>query len=182
MRGARSRQRRRHDERQRERQQRGAIASVVDEQSGYRFRRAPLPAHLRRGTLEESRAVYDPAQLGKAIGGMLRMPAELRRIATDAATAVYDPEQLGSALGDLLTEPPDVDVGHIRPTVALEKRLDALRAALSGRGSVDFDEQFGGEDRLTQAVTLFALLELYRRGEATWKQSKPFGPIEIVKR
>ena len=38
------------------------------------------------------------------------------------------------------------------------------------------------EDRLTQAVTLFALLELYRRGEATWKQSKPFGPIEIVKR
>jgi segregation and condensation protein A len=108
-----------------------------------------------------------------------RLPPELRRVAIDAATAVYDPEQLGTALGDLLTEPPGVDVGHIRPTVSLEKRLDALRAALSGRGSVDFDEQFGDEDRLTQAVTLFALLELYRRGEATWKQSRPFGPIEI---
>jgi segregation and condensation protein A len=107
------------------------------------------------------------------------LPAQLRRVAVEAATAVYDPDQLGGALGDLLTEPPEVDVGHIRPTVSLERRLDALRAALSSRGSVDFDEQFGGEDRLTQAVTLFALLELYRRGEATWKQSRPFGPIEI---
>jgi segregation and condensation protein A len=110
------------------------------------------------------------------------LPSELRRVAIDAATAVYDPDLLVSALGDLLTPPPDVDTSHIRPTVSLEKRLDALRAALSGRTSVDFDEQFGGEDRLTQAVTLFALLELYRRGEATWKQSKPFGPIEITKR
>jgi segregation and condensation protein A len=110
------------------------------------------------------------------------LPPELRRVAVDAATAVYDPEQLGAALGDLLTPPPEVDVGHIRPTVSLEKRLEALRAALSGKGSVDFDEQFGGEDRLTQAVTLFALLELYRRGEATWKQSKPLGPIEIVRK
>jgi segregation and condensation protein A len=110
------------------------------------------------------------------------LPAELRRVAVDAATAVYDPGQLGAALGDLLTPPPEVDVGHIRPTVSLEKRLDALRAALSGGGSVDFDEQFGDEDRLTQAVTLFALLELYRRGEATWKQSKPLGPIEILRK
>jgi segregation and condensation protein A len=110
------------------------------------------------------------------------LPPELRRVAVEAAGAVYDPEQLGTALGDLLTPPPEVDLGHIRPTVSLEKRLDALRDALSGRASVDFDEQFGGEDRLTQAVTLFALLELYRRGEATWKQSEPFGPIEIVKR
>ena len=30
-------------------------------------------------------------------------------------------------------------------------------------------------------MTLFALLELYRKGEATWKQSEPLGPIEIVR-
>jgi segregation and condensation protein A len=107
------------------------------------------------------------------------LPRELRRVALDAATATYEPEQLGAALGDLLTAPPEVDVSHIRPTVSLEKRLGALRSALSGRESIDFDEQFGEEDRLTQAVTLFALLELYRRGEATWKQRKPLGPIEI---
>jgi segregation and condensation protein A len=109
------------------------------------------------------------------------LPAELRRVAVEAASAVYDPEQLGVALGDLLTPPPQVDVSHIRPTVSLEKRLRALREALRGRASVDFDEQFGDEDRLTQAVTLFALLEMYRRGEATWKQREAFGPIEITR-
>ncbi len=107
------------------------------------------------------------------------LPAGLRRVALDAATAVYDPDQLGAALGDLLTTPPEVDVSHIRQTVSLERRLRALRTALAGRASIDFDEQFGGEDRLTQAVTLFALLELYRKGEATWEQSEPFGPIRI---
>lgn len=109
------------------------------------------------------------------------LPAQLRRIAVEAATAVYDPDQLGAALGDLLATPPPLDTSHIRPTVSLEKRLRALRDALAGGPSIDFDEQFGGEDRLTQAVTLFALLELYRKGEVTWEQRKPFGPIEIRK-
>ncbi len=110
------------------------------------------------------------------------LPAELRRVALDAAAAAYDPELLGVALGDLLETPPEVDLSHIRPTVSLERRLRALRDALAHRSSFDFDEQFGGEDRLTQAVTLFALLELYRKGEVTWEQSEPFGPIEIRKR
>jgi segregation and condensation protein A len=110
------------------------------------------------------------------------LPPELRKVALDAATAVYEPERLGLALGDLLTEPPRLSLDHIRPTVSLEKRLRALRDALRGRGSIDFDEEFGGEDRLTQAVTLFALLDLYRKGEATWEQSEAFGPITIVKR
>jgi segregation and condensation protein A len=107
------------------------------------------------------------------------LPGELRRVAVDAAAAVYESDQLGAALGDLLAMPPEIEVGHIRQTVSLERRLHALRGALAGRASIDFDEQFGGEDRLTQAVTLFALLELYRKGEATWEQSEPFGPIRI---
>jgi segregation and condensation protein A len=107
------------------------------------------------------------------------LPSELRRVATEAATAVYDPERLAASLGDLLTTPPPLDISHIRPTVSLERRLRALRDALVGRPSIDFDDQFGGEDRLTQAVTLFALLELYRKGEVTWKQKRPLGPIEI---
>ncbi len=109
------------------------------------------------------------------------LPLELRKVALDAATAVYDPERLGAALGDLLATPPELKLDHIRPTVSLEKRLRAVREALRAHASIDFDEQFGGEDRLTQAVTLFALLELYRKGEATWEQSTPFGPIEIRK-
>jgi segregation and condensation protein A len=107
------------------------------------------------------------------------LPAALRRVAVDAATAVYDPDRLAAALGDLLAEPPQLDVSHIRPTVSLERRLRALRDALGRRGDIDFDEEFGGEDRLTQAVTLFALLELYRKGEVTWEQRENFGPITV---
>ena len=107
------------------------------------------------------------------------LPRELRRVAVEAATAVYDPDTLGAALGDLLTEPADVDVSHIRPTVSLERRLRALRDALGRRSDFDFDEEFGKEDRLTQAVTVFALLELYRKGEVTWEQKEQFGPIEV---
>jgi len=109
------------------------------------------------------------------------LPPELRRVAVEAASAVYDPDQLGAALGDLLTEPPDVDISHIRPTVSLERRLRAVRDALLRRSDFDFDEEFGGEDRLTQAVTLFAMLELYRKGEVTWEQGECFGPIRVKK-
>ena len=109
------------------------------------------------------------------------LPAELRQVALDAAVAVYDPDALGAALGDLLTPPPEVDVSHIRPTVSLERRLRALRDVLRRRTSFDFDEEFGGEDRLTQAVTVFGLLELYRKGEITWEQKESFGPIEVRK-
>ncbi len=36
-----------------------------------------------------------------------------------------------------------------------------------------------GADRMTVAVTLFALLELYKRGEADWEQQESFGEIAI---
>jgi segregation and condensation protein A len=108
-------------------------------------------------------------------------PAELRRAAIDAAVQAYEPDRLGSALGDLLTLPPDPDVAHIRSTVSVQRRLGVLRELLRKRGgALDFDEAFGREDRFTQAVTLFALLELYRRGEATWTQKDTFGPIEVT--
>jgi segregation and condensation protein A len=110
------------------------------------------------------------------------LPPELRRVAVEAAVAVYDPEQLGAALGDLLTEPPEVDISHIRPTVSLERRLRAVRDVLLRRTDFDFEEEFGQEDRLTQAVTIFAMLELYRKGEATWEQDKCFGPIRVVRK
>ena len=107
------------------------------------------------------------------------LPPELRRVALDAARPTYEPGRLAAAIGDLLRAPPEPDTSHIRPTVSLEKRLRVLRELLSARPSLDFDEAFGGEDRLTQAVTLFALLEMHKRGEATWKQRGTFGPIEV---
>jgi segregation and condensation protein A len=107
------------------------------------------------------------------------LPPELRRVALDAATQAYDPDSLAAAIGDLLQTPPKPDTSHIRPTVSLERRLRVLRELLAARRPLDFDESFGGEDRLTQAVTLFALLELHKRGEASWSQDDIFGAITI---
>jgi segregation and condensation protein A len=109
------------------------------------------------------------------------LPADLRRVAVESAQAVYEPERLGKAIGDLLTEPEEVDVSHIRPTVSLQRRLRVLRDALERKPSFDFDEEFGQEDRLTQAVTIFALLDLYAKGEVTWEQQENFGPIRVLR-
>jgi segregation and condensation protein A len=110
----------------------------------------------------------------------VRLPPELRRVSLEAARPAYEPERLARALGDLLRTPPAPDTSHIRPTVSLEKRLMVLRELLGGRESFDFDEHFADEDRLTQAVTLFALLEMHKRGEATWEQRQLFGPILVT--
>jgi segregation and condensation protein A len=107
------------------------------------------------------------------------LPPELRRVSLEAASTAYDPDQMAVAIGDLLRIPPPPDTSHIRPTVSLERRLRAVRALLDQRASFDFDEAFGSEDRLTQAVTLFALLEMHKKGEATWTQRDTFGPIEV---
>lgn len=107
------------------------------------------------------------------------LPPELRRISLEASRQAYDPDRLGVALGDLLSTPPRLDTSHIRPTVSLERRLEVLRDLLARGRRLDFDEAFGGEDRITQAVTIFALLEMYKRGEATWTQRENFGAIAI---
>ena len=107
------------------------------------------------------------------------LPPELRRVALDAARPSYEPDLLAASIGDLLRVPPKPDLSHIRPTVSLDRRLRVLRDLLAGRRTLDFDESFGGEDKLTQAVTLFALLELHKQGEATWDQKDVFGPIEV---
>jgi segregation and condensation protein A len=117
-------------------------------EEGHRFRSAPLPAFLRRASLADATAVYDPRSLAAAVGGLLRLP-----------------------------EP--VDVRHIGvPRVTVAERLAHLRELLR-RGSFDFDDAVAHADRVTVAVTLFAVLELYKQGELTWSQDQPFGEIKI---
>jgi segregation and condensation protein A len=124
------------------------LAERMERESRYRYRSAPLPRELRRTDPAEAGAVYRPAQLGKALGGLLR-------------------------------EPPRLDLRHVNvPKVSVAERLSHLRSLLR-RGSCTFDDAVRGADRVTVAVTLFALLELYKRGEATWSQAEPFGEIAI---
>jgi segregation and condensation protein A len=118
-------------------------------EEGVRYRAVAPPAHLRRASLQGVEACHDPALLGEALGGLLR-------------------------------HPPRLDLGHLpRPRVSLAERLAHLRGLLRTRGACSFDEAVRGADRMTVAVTLFALLELHKRGEATWRQPEPFGEIEV---
>jgi segregation and condensation protein A len=124
------------------------LAHRLGEEDGHRFRSAPLPRELR-ATADDVTAAYDPAQLGAAIGGLLRTP-------------------------------PPLDLRHLAiPRVTVAERLTHLRALLR-RGAVSFDDAVRGADRVTVAVTLFALLELYKQGEATWRQDEAFGDIAIA--
>jgi segregation and condensation protein A len=124
------------------------LRSRLEDESGHRFRSAPLPPGLRRASLVEASAVYEPARLARAIG-------------------------------DLLVIPPPVDTRHITiPKVSVMERLSHLRELLR-RGRFSFDDAVVEADRVTVAVTLFAVLELYKRGELTWTQDEPFGEITI---
>jgi segregation and condensation protein A len=125
------------------------LANRLSGEHGRRYRSAPLPKFLRKADLSESEAVYDPAQLGQAIGAMLRMP-------------------------------PPISLRHLTiPRVTVAERLRHLRGLLQ-RGITTFDEAVKGADRVTVCVTLFALLELYKQGEAVWDQDEPFGEITIT--
>jgi segregation and condensation protein A len=127
----------------------GWLAARGAAEQGVLFRAAPLPAELRRAPLAAAEPVFDPARLGQALGGLLRVP-------------------------------PPLDVRHLRaPAVTVAERLAHLRALLR-RGRFAFDEAVRGADRETVAVTLFALLELYKRGEADWEQAEAFGPITVA--
>jgi segregation and condensation protein A len=44
---------------------------------------------------------------------------------------------------------------------------------------LSFDDAVRDADRMTVAITLWALLELYKRGEAVWEQVEPFGEITV---
>ena len=124
------------------------LSGLLRDQSGFRFRSAPLPAGLRKAALPE-------------------------------ATAVYDPNRLAQAIGQMLVLPPEVDVRHIPVSkVTVAERLQLLRKLLR-RGSFNFDEAVRDADRVTVAVTLFGLLELYKQGELTWSQEEPFGEIQV---
>ena len=128
----------------------GFLRERLEAESGFRYRSAPLPPELRKVSLDDRRGGLRP----RAAGAGDRRPAE------DAAAARH--------------------VAH--GAAARDRRAAAVapaRAAASGRGRFMFDEAVKGADRVTEAVTLFALLEMYKAGEARWQQAEPFAPITV---
>jgi segregation and condensation protein A len=108
------------------------------------------------------------------------LPPAFRKVTADGAQKAYDTAVLGAALGALLRVPAPIDLSHMAmPRVTVADRLKVLRALLA-RGRFSFDDAVKDADRVTVCVTVFALLELYKRGEAAWEQDEPFGPITVT--
>lgn len=109
------------------------------------------------------------------------LPRNLRTVSYENVGQVYTAERLASAIGDLLSVPEQMEIPHLRVHRAtLEQRLGHIRTLLRRASHFDFDEAVEGADRLTEALTIWALLELYKLGEADWVQDESFGPIEVV--
>lgn len=108
------------------------------------------------------------------------LPRRLRTVEWDNVGQVYNPERLAGAIGNLLHVPEQLEIPHLRlHRATLEQRLGRLRGMLRRASHFSFDEAVEGEDRLTEALTVWALLELYKLGEADWEQEENFGPIEV---
>ena len=104
---------------------------------GTAHRAAPLPRSLRR---------TDRGRRGR---GLQARAARARRSAGCCAS------------------PPQLDLRHLDlPQGLASPSVSQHLRALLRRGRCSFDEAVRGADRMTVAVTLFALLELYKRGEA----------------
>jgi segregation and condensation protein A len=126
------------------------LSGLLAAQPLVRFREAPLPAHLRRSSLE------------------------------DVEGQIWQPQLLARALGGLLALPPKLDFSHISVVrVSVSERVAHLRALLRSAVALSFDDAVRDADRMTVAVTLWALLELHKRGEASWEQLEPFGEITV---
>ena len=109
------------------------------------------------------------------------LPAALRRVSLENVGQVYQPNVLGEAIARLLTEPEPLETPHMLvPRVTLDQRLKFVRTLLLRSSQFDFDTALGEADRLTECLTIFALLELYKMGEATWQQAESFGPIAVM--
>src|SRR5579864_3459186 len=136
-----------------------------------------LDAHRYRGIAE-----HLSQRLTEQSGYRFRSappPTFLRRAVLEDAEAVYEPARLPAVLGQLLHLPPPVDVRHMpAPRISVGERLSHLRRLLR-RGPFTFTEAVQSADRVTIAVTLFAVLELYKQGELTWVQEQPCEEVQI---
>jgi segregation and condensation protein A len=107
-----------------------------------------------------------------------------RRAPIEDAVAPVQPgdvAELAKVMTRLLIPPPQPALGHLTiRRVSLPEVLTRLRNALATAKRISFERVVGDSGPLEEGMTLIALLELARRGEAQLEQPEPFGDIAIV--
>lgn len=116
-------------------------------------------------------------------GRLVRRPSRLRRqvpAPADEVAGSMDPAALAAALLRLLEARREPDASHVAvPRVDLPRQIARIRHLLNQNNRFSFEEVFGREEPLVQAVTLFALLELFSHGMVHVAQRRTFGDIVV---
>lgn len=117
----------------------------------------------------------------------LRRPADRkphrRTLPLEVLAGAYDPGLLRGALQRLIETRREPDTSHIASArMDLARQISVIRRALRERGRLSFEELFGGQEPMIQAVGLFALLELLASDDVRVSQRHVFGDITIEAR
>lgn len=113
----------------------------------------------------------------------------LRPITIDEKSALPEPEidlslfQLMRAFQEVITQFEGAPVREVElETYTIEEKIDVVRNAIGAREPVLFTDLFAGSrSRMELIVTLMAMLELLKHGQARVEQEASFGPIWIYK-
>lgn len=108
------------------------------------------------------------------------VPAAARLCPLEEVKATESAAGLALGLQQLLEISREPDTAHMAPVrVELKRQLAVLRRLVLERPQVSFQEAFGREEPLLQAVTLLAVLELLGKGELEATQAAPFADIYL---
>ena len=107
-------------------------------------------------------------------------PPASRLCALEDVRPTESARELAARMRALLEAHREPDTQHLPPMrVELKRQLALLRSMLTDGNRVSFQDCFGQDEPLLQAVTLLAILELLARGELEATQTIPFGDIHL---
>ena len=150
-------------------------------------RRARRPRSCSRACSSTTATAAPPRYLHERLAAEAGPPLPLgaaaaraaARLARPRADGVYDPTRSAPRSARCCASRRRSTPRHLAAPRVRSPSGSSTCATCCAAGRFTFDEAVADADRITVAVTLFALLELYKQGEATWEQPEPFGEITI---
>ncbi|MCZ7662039.1 MAG: segregation/condensation protein A [Thermoleophilia bacterium] len=129
-----------------------------------------VAAHLHERLVDQRGRLARPAS----------RPRRRPRPPLEKVAGTMDPTSLREAISRLLEARREPDSSHVTVSrVDLPRQIARIRHLLNERGRLSFEEVFGAEDPMIQAVSLFAVLELYSHGLIHCVQRQAFGDIVL---
>ncbi|MHB1344926.1 MAG: segregation and condensation protein A [Thermoleophilia bacterium] len=138
-----------------------------------------LLSYRRFKMAAEALAVVRALQRARLVRRPSRDPRRVL-VPPDEVAATQESEALRVAMGRLLEARREPDTTHVAALrVGLNRQIAAVRRILRERGRFSFEEEFGSEEPMVQAVSLLALLGLIARGDVRVDQRRHFGDIVV---